>query len=299
MKFRKNIAATILAITTIAIGLTGCNTASNSSSTQSESNQSSQTSERVIQAVSREDGSGTRSAFIELTGILQDGTDRTTPEATFNNSTSVMMATVAGNVDAIGYISMGSLNDTVKAVSVDGVAATVENVASGTYALQRPFNIATKEGTSEVAQDFIKFMMSAEGQKVAVDNGYISVGEGEAYTASGIKGDIVVAGSSSVTPLMEKLKEAYIALNADVTIEIQQSDSSTGMTAAADGICDIGMASRDLKQSELDKGLTGLSIARDGIAVIVNKDNAVSDLTREEITTIYTSDKITWESLGK
>ena len=256
----------------------------------------------AISVNTREDGSGTRSAFVELMGIEQEDesgetVDMTTLDASVNNSTSVMMTAVQNNPYAIGYISMGSMDDTVvKAVAIDGVEATVENVSNGTYAVSRPFNIATGSEVSEVAQDFINYIMSADGQAVISEEGYISVAEGEAYTASGLSGTVVVAGSSSVTPVMEKLAEAYEALNADVDIQIQESDSTTGMNLAMEGSCDIGMASRELKDEELSS-LTGTTIAMDGIAVIVNLENPVSDLTSEQVMQIYTGEVTTWSEV--
>ena len=257
-----------------------------------------------ITVLSREDGSGTRGAFIELFGIEQkndagEKEDMTTDDAQITNSTSVMMTTVQGNPKAIGYISLGSLDESVvKAVEIDGAAPTVENVKAGTYKVVRPFNIATKGEASEVAQDFINFIMSADGQKVVSENGYITVNDAApAYAASGVSGKVVVGGSSSVTPVMEKLKEAYMALNPDVTVEVQQSDSTTGMTSTIDGAYDIGMASRELKDSELEAGLTPTVIAQDGIAVIVNKENALTGLTSEQVLRIYTGETTDWSEL--
>ena len=253
----------------------------------------------AIAVYSREDGSGTRGAFIELFGIESkndagEKVDNTTEDAEITNSTSVMMTTIAGNKGAIGYVSLGSLNDTVKAVAIDGADATVDAIKAGEYKVARPFNIAVKDGLSDAASDFIKFIMSEDGQKVVEDNGYISQGNEGAYTASGLKGKVVVAGSSSVTPVMEKLKEAYVAVNPDVEIEVQQSDSTTGMTSAIEGVCDIGMASRDLKDSELEAGLTPTVIAMDGIAVVVNNESPVSELTSENVKDIFTGDITDW-----
>lgn len=255
-----------------------------------------------ISVVSREEGSGTRGAFIELFGIEEkndagEKIDNTTEEASITNSTSVMMTNVAGDTYAIGYISLGSLNDTVKAVKIDGVAPSVEAIKDGTYKIARPFNIATKEGLSEVAQDFVNYIMSTEGQAVVEDNGYISTGQPAAFSGTMPKGKIVVAGSSSVTPVMEKLKEAYLAVNPNATIEIQQSDSTTGMTSAIDGICDIGMASRELKDTEIKGGLKATVIAMDGIAVIVNKDFIVDDLTTEQVKSIFTGEVTNWSEV--
>lgn len=257
-----------------------------------------------ITVVSREEGSGTRGAFIELLGVEKkdeagNKVDYTTEEAVITNNTNVMMTTVAGNEAAIGYSSMGSLNDTVKALKVDGVEATVENIKSGDYKVSRPFNIATKGEASEVAQDFISYILSAEGQAVVSENGYIPLDDAPAYAGKQVSGKIVVAGSSSVTPVMEKLKEAYAALNPNAEIEIQQSDSTTGMQSAIDGVCDIGMASRALKDSELEAGLTGTTIAMDGIAIIVNPANPVDSMTVEEIEQIFTGAVTTWEGFQK
>ena len=258
---------------------------------------------KPISVVTREDGSGTRGAFIELFGIEQEEggkkVDKTTASASVSQSTEVMMTTVAGDEYAIGYTSLGALNDKVKALKVDGVEATAENVKSGTYKISRPFNIATKKDVSEAAQDFINYIMSADGQKVVEDNGYIAVSENAAFKSNGAKGKIVVAGSSSVTPVMEKLAEAYQKVNTGAQVEVQQSDSTTGMTSAIDGLCDIGMASRDLKDSETEAGLTATVIAKDGIAVIVNNDSGVAELTSDQVKDIYTGNITTWEDLAK
>ena len=211
-----------------------------------------------------------------------------------------MMTTVAGDEYAIGYISLGSLNDTVKAVAIDGADATVENIKSGSYTIARPFNIATKGEVSEVAQDFMNFILSADGQSVISDNGYITVSDdAAAFESNGAEGKIVVAGSSSVTPVMEKLKEAYTAVNAGAEIEIQESDSTTGMTAAMDGTCDIGMASRELKDSETEGGLTATVIAMDGIAVVVNNDNPTTNLTKDDVNGIFRGEITTWDEVSK
>ncbi len=260
------------------------------------------TAEGPITVVSREDGSGTRGAFIELFGIEQkndagEKVDYTTEDAEITNSTSVMMTTIAGNEEAIGYISLGSLNDTVKAVSIDGAEATVDNIKSGSYKIARPFNIATQEEVSAAAADFIEFIMSEDGQAVVEENNYISQGNEGAYEAEHVTGKVVVAGSSSVTPVMEKLKEAYEVLNPDVTIEVQQSDSTTGMTSAIEGVCDIGMASRELKDSELEAGLVPTVIAMDGIAVIVNNESPVNELSSDNVKSIFTGEVTEWEEV--
>lgn len=254
-----------------------------------------------VSVYSREDGSGTRGAFIELFGIEEkdangDKVDLTTPTAAITNSTSVMMTSVAGDANAIGYISLGSLNNTVKALSIDGAEATAENVKSGTYKVARPFNIVTKDGVSDVAQDFIDYIMSSDGQKVVEENGCISVADNAgSYKASGKSGKIVIAGSSSVTPVMEKLAEAYKALNPDVAIEVNQSDSTTGVNMATEGTCDIGMVSRELKDSE--SGVKATVIAQDGIAVIVNPDASIDELTSDQVKGIYTGELTTWEDV--
>lgn len=254
-----------------------------------------------ITVVSREDGSGTRGAFIELFGVEvkgEDGTkkDLTTKEALIVNKTDVMLTNIASDPNAIGYVSLGSLNNTVKALSIDGVAATAANVQNGTYPIARPFIIATRDDVSELAQDFIRFILSKEGQAV-VGGSYIAIDE-NAPTYEGAKpeGKISVAGSSSVTPIMEKLKEAYLILNPKAAIEIQMSDSTAGMTAAMEGTCDIGMASRALKESELTQ-LTGTSIALDGIAVIVHPENPAENMTGEQVRDIFTGETTTWDGL--
>lgn len=257
---------------------------------------------RDIHVTSREDGSGTRGAFIELFGIEQkdengEKVDYTTPTAATTNSTSVMMTTVAGDIYAIGYISLGSLNDTVKAVEIDGAVPSIENIKNDTYKVARPFNIVTTDDLSENAQDFIDFIMSADGQAVIEENGYISVSDAPAYTGSQTSGKVVVSGSSSVTPVMEKLKEAYQELNPDVNIEVQQSDSSTGIADTIDGTCDIGMASRDLKDSEIQQGAAATVIAMDGIAVIVNNDSDITALTTEQVMKIYIGEVTTWDEV--
>ena len=250
-----------------------------------------------ITVVSREDGSGTRSAFSELMGVVKDDKDNTTDTAEVTNSTSVMLTTVAGNKAAIGYVSLGSLNDTVKAIKVDGVEATAENVKAGKYAVSRPFNIVTGKDLTPLAQDFISYILSTDGQAVVDEKGYISVTQGEAYKASGQTGTLTIAGSTSVAPLMEVLADKYMALNSGVKIEIQQSGSSAGITSAVEGVCQIGMASRELKDSETAKGVTATKIAVDGIAVIVNKDNSFSELTSDQIRKIYTGETTQWSDL--
>ena len=257
----------------------------------------------TISVLTREEGSGTRGAFIELLGIEEknaDGkkVDKTIDTAETTNSTSVMITTVQGNKAAIGYISLGSLDKSkVKALKVDGAEAATDNVKSGEYKVSRPFNIATKGDATGAASDFIKFILSADGQAVVEKNGYISEGNTGAYKASGQKGKITIGGSSSVTPVMEKLKEAYVKLNPNVTVDVQQNDSSSGMKGAIDGIYDIGMASRDVKDSEKEAGLNSIKIALDGIAVIVNKDNALDSITSEQIKNIYTGSLTKWSEI--
>lgn len=258
-----------------------------------------------INVVSREDGSGTRGAFIELFGIEEKDAegnkiDDTTEEAIITNSTDVMLTTVSGDNYAIGYVSLGSLNDSVKAVSIDGSEATVENIKSGAYTIARPFNIAASGEVSGPAQDFINFILSSSGQTVISESGYITVNDGaEAFTSNGASGKIVIAGSSSVTPVMEKLKEAYIAVNTAAEIEIQESDSTTGMTAVMEGTCDIGMASRELKDSEIEGGLTGTVIAMDGIAVVINHNNPADDFSKDAVNRIFRGDVTAWEEIAE
>lgn len=259
--------------------------------------------EELVSVYSREDGSGTRGAFVELFGVEQkdengEKVDYTTEEAIITNSTDVMMTSVAGDTYAIGYVSLGSLNDTVKAVQIDGAEATVDNIKSGTYAIARPFNIATTGEVSAVAQDFINFIMSAEGQAIVTEKGYIGSDGAAAFASNGATGKVVVGGSSSVSPVMEKLIEAYAAVNAGAEIELQTSDSTTGMTGAADGTLDIGMASRALKDTEVEAGLVGTQIAMDGIAVIVNQENPVENLSSEAVRGIFTGELYTWDEIN-
>ena len=293
-KTKKIIALGLIAVMAVSV-FTGC-----SKKTSSESDFDKA---KEIGVITREDGSGTRGAFIELFGVEEKASsgekaDKTVETAGTTNSTSVMMTTVAGDLYSIGYISLGSLNDTVKAIQIDGVDPTVENIKDGSYKISRPFNIATKDGLSEAAQDFIDFIMSADGQKVLEDNGYITVAEdAAAYAGSMDSGKVVIHGSSSIAPVMEKLKEAYLEKNPNVTIEVQQSDSSSGMTDAIDGTCDIGMASRELKDSETSEGLTPTVIALDGIAVIVNNDSPVTNLTSQQVKDIFTGVSAVWSDV--
>ena len=278
--------------------LAGCggnnNTTENTDSQTSESTGMS----GAIHVVSREDGSGTRGAFVELTGVEDDNGDNTTVEAEIANRTDAVLTTVAGNEAAIGYVSLGSLNDTVKAVTVDGVEATVDNVKSGTYTLSRPFNIATKGEPTGVAADFINFIMSADGQAI-VGEDYITVNdEAEAFTSDGSSGQITVGGSSSVSPVMEQLIEAYEAVNPNAKIELQTSDSTSGMTGAMDGTFAIGMASRELHDDEAGQ-LTAQAIAMDGIAVIVNPANTVDNLTMDQIRSIYVGETTDWSEVAE
>lgn len=251
-----------------------------------------------ISVITREAGSGTRDAFTELVGTLikENGKkkDVTTKEALTIDGTQGVMSTVSGNEYAIGYISLGSLNETVKALKIDGVLPTKENVKNSAYSISRPFNIATKGDAKGLAKEFIDFIMSADGQKIVEANGYVSVVDGKPYAGKKLKGKLVIAGSSSVSPVMEKLKEAFVQLNPDVEIEIQTNDSSSGMLSAKEGTCDIGMASRNLKSSESEI-LSGLTIARDGIAVIVNRQNPKSDLSLATLRGIYTGSIRFWE----
>jgi len=256
-----------------------------------------------INVISREDGSGTRSAFIELFDIEvkeDNGTrkDLTTKEAIIANKTDVMLINIAGDESAIGYGSLGSLNDTVKALKIDGVEPSADNIKNGTYKISRPFNIATNGEATELTKDFIDFILSAEGQEV-VATSYVAVSDNPpSYASSGDKpsGRVVVAGSSSVAPIMEKLKEAYLKVNPAATIELQISDSTSGMIGTIEGTCDIGMASRELKDSEVDR-LTGIEIALDGIVVLVNNENAIDNLTSEVVKQIFTGEMTNWSDI--
>ncbi len=312
------IAAAILALGVFA--LAGCSSSEESSdsssasseATSSDSTESSTSSEAsssdtptgTISVYSREDGSGTRGAFVELLGIEEEDAsgekvDMTTTSAVITNSTAVMMTSVAGDEAGIGYISLGSLNDTVKAIEIDGAKATTDNVKSGDYKVSRPFNIVTGGDLSEIAQDFIDYIMSSDGQTIIEDNGYIAIDDAATSyaTSDGLSGKIVVAGSSSVTPVMEKLAEAYEEINSGVSIEVQQSDSTTGIQMVGEGTCDIGMSSRDLKESEIADGAEATSIALDGIAIIVNTSSSIDSLTSDQVKSIYTGEVVKWEDV--
>ncbi len=300
----KKITATALFGVLAVSAFAGCGGASSSSNGSSDAGSDSAKfdASKTISVVTREEGSGTRDAFTELTGVLvKDGdnkTDNTTTSAVTINSTEAVITNVKDNEAAIGYISLGSLNDTVKALKIGGVEATADNVKSGDYAVSRPFNIAYKGELSDVAQDFVDYIMSSDGQKIVSDNGYVTVSENAAYSGKKPSGKISVAGSSSVSPVMEKLAEAYQKVNTNAKVEIQTSDSSAGMQSAMGGTCDIGMASRDLKDEE-KSALKVETIAKDGIAVIVNNANTCDDLTLDQVKSIYTGETTVWSDIIK
>lgn len=292
----------LLTASVMVLGVAACSSSTEETTTEGETTE--ETTEEAsgmtgaISVISREEGSGTRGAFVELMGVVdEDDNDITTVNAEITNSTSVMLTTVAGNPAAIGYVSLGSLSDDVKAVKVDGVAATVEDINNGTYKVARPFLVAYKDGSlTDVAQDFLNFIMSDDGQAIINEEGYISVAEGNTYTASGMSGRIVLAGSTSVSPVMEVLADAYKALNPDVTIEIQQTGSGAGITSAIEGVCDFGMSSRALTDEEAAE-LVNTQIATDGIAVVVNNENPVEDMTSDQIKGIYLGEITDWSEI--
>lgn len=284
--------------------------------------------EGYIGVVSREDGSGTRGAFVEIVGVVdEDDNDMTTLDAVIQNSTNGVMQTVAGDVQAIGYISLGSLGDAVKGLAVDGVEVTSENVTNGSYPIARPFNVAWSKDTelSDVATDFLDFVYSAQGQTIVEEEGYVQVtrSAGEeaeevtqeetteaesteesseetvelpSYEAAGLEGTIEVVGSTSVSPIMEKLAEAYSELNEGVTINITSNGSSAGMEAAMNGTAELGMASRDLTDDE--KGALNYdAVAIDGIAVIVHTENPLSDISLEHVKQIFLGEVTEWEEI--
>lgn len=260
-----------------------------------------ETLDSAITVISREEGSGTRGAFVELMGVETDEGDMTTVDAEILNSTSLVQSTVAGNVNAIGYISLGSYDSSaVKAVMVDGVEATVDNIKAGSYAVSRPFVVCYKEeNLSELGQDFVNFIMSADGQAILTEEGYISTDDNAAaYTPAGLTGNLSVNGSTSVGPVMEVLAEAYMGLNSGVTIDIQQTGSGTGITSAIDGSCELGMSSRAITDEEQAEGLTPVTIAMDGIAVIVNLENPITNITSEQIRQIYVGEVTNWSEVG-
>lgn len=318
MKRTAVVASVMAAALALSLAACGNTTSSEDSSTASESTASAaettETAESTeaaatdfdadqdITVITREDGSGTRGAFIELTGVEEkndagEKVDMTTEAAATQNSTNGVMTAVANDETAVGYISLGSLNDTVKAVTVGDVEANAENVSNGTYTLARPFNIVTNgEATDPVAVDFIAYCMSADGQALATEEGYIGA-EGAEYTSTQPSGSITVGGSSSVSPLMEKLIEAYAAVNPNATIEMLTTDSTTGVTGALDGTYTIGMASRELKEEETAEGAAATVLAMDGIAVVVNPANPIENLTVDQIKSIYVGETTVWSEL--
>ena len=304
----------VLTAAGLALSLAACGSSASSAASSSEaapvesvaasSEAAGFDTAQAITVISREDGSGTRGAFIELTGVEEknaDGqkVDNTTVDAAIANSTNNVMQGVQADETAIGYISMGSLNDTVKAVTVDGVEPTADNVKNGSYTLARPFNIVTNgEPTNELTVDFIGYIMGADGQAVISDKGYIGDDAAAAFESAQPAGKLVVAGSSSVSPVMEKLIEAYQAVNPNAEIELQTSDSTTGVNSAIDGTCDIGMASRELKDSETGAGAVSTAICMDGIAVIVNNANSLTGLTKDQIKGIYVGEVTEWSEVA-
>lgn len=307
MKMKK-IAAAVMMVSMVAVTAVGCGSSNGTDTKGADANQSDATSDwdetSDVTIVSREDGSGTRGAFIELFGIEEkqdDGTkvDMTTTDAQITNNTSVMLTTVADNEYAIGYVPLGSLNDSVKALKIDGAEATAENIENGSYKVSRPFNIAVKKDlNNKVAKDFMSFIMSTEGQKVVADEKYIAVADVKDYAGTKPSGSCVVGGSSSVSPLMEKLIEAYKAVNPNASIELQTSDSTTGMTSTIEGSYDIGMASRELKEEEAAE-LEPTVIATDGIAVVVNNANPLDELSADQVKDIYVGNVSTWDEITK
>lgn len=304
IKMKKKVLAAVL-MGAMVFSMAACGSNGGSSeggSSDSGSGSDASAPSGTISVLSREEGSGTRRAFVELFGVEEENADgekvdNTTVDAQVTNSTAVMMTGVAQNPQAIGYISLGSLDDSVKALKVDGAEATAENVKSGTYKVSRPFNIVTSDDISDVAQDFVDYILSSDGQAI-VGEDYIPVDDAaEAYAGTSPEGTVVVAGSSSVSPVMEKLKEGYEAVNPNASIEIQTSDSTTGVESTISGICDIGMASRELKDTETSEGVTGTQIAIDGIAIIVNNENSMTDITSDQVKQIYTGEVTNWEDL--
>lgn len=296
---KKKILAVMAMAVITTLAFTGCGNTDNSNDSTSGGDAAATSMTGTISVISREDGSGTRGAFVELMGVMdEDENDITVQTAEITNSTSVMLQTVSQNEKAIGYVSLGSLSSDVKAVQIDGVDATTDNVKSGTYKVSRPFNICYKEEElTDLDKDFISYIMSEEGQAIVTEEGYISLEAEGSYTGSGQKGKITLAGSTSVAPLMDKIKDAYVALNPDVTIEIQESGSSAGIQSATEGAAQIGMSSRELKDEELSAGLTSKQIAMDGIAVIVNNNNPLTNLTSDQVKSIYTGDVTEWDDV--
>lgn len=249
-----------------------------------------------IYPISREMGSGTRGAFVDIFDVKKQignkKIDATSKKAEVTNSTGVMITTVANSKNAIGYISLGSLNDTVKAVKIDGVTPSVENVNNKSYTVFRPFNLAVSNN-NELVNDFLAYIGSNLSKNIIQKAGYIAIYDNE-FSSAKPSGKIVVAGSSSITPLMEKLKEGYKLVNPNATIEIQQSDSTTGINSAIEKIADIAMVSREFKTNELKSGLKTQVLALDGLAVIVNKENSINSLSKESVKKIFAGEITDW-----
>lgn len=289
----KKILSISLSSLAILLSLAGCNSSS------AKFNKAS-----LINVVSREEGSGTRGAFIEIFGIEKKDSggkkvDYTTEEALITNSTAVMLTSVEQDASSIGYVSLGSLSDSIKALKIDGAEASAENILNSSYQISRPFNVAVKEDLSEAASDFLSYILSTEGQNIIAENKCIKLADSKSYQKNDVKGKVVISGSSSVSPVMEKLIEAYKNINPSVKIELQTSDSTTGITNAISGTCDIGMASRSLKLSEKEKGVKEITIALDGIALIVNKKNPLTDMTKAQVKEIFTGETTKWSQIIK
>jgi len=294
--------ALVLAAVSSIFALSGCN--QKNGKKVSDSKESKNANDLAINVLSREEGSGTRGAFIEIFGIQKKDDsgkkiDYTSEEATITNSTAVMMTTVAGDPAAIGYISLGSLNNSVKALKVDGVDASVENIQNGSYKISRPFNVAVMEGLSSQAEDFLNYILSSDGQAIIQESKCIPLANPGKYDGNGSEGKVVVSGSSSVSPVMEKLIEAYKSVNPKVTVELQTSDSTTGVSNAINGSCDLGMASRGIKDSEKAKGVKEVTIAIDGIAVIVNNENSLDNISKIQVEEIFTGKQTNWSEIIK
>ena len=261
----------------------------------------------TITVITRESGSGTRGAFIELTGVQQkdkDGNkvDRTVKTAQVANSTAVALQNVQKNPSAIAYISLGSLTDSVKAVPFEGTAATVDNIKNGSYTLSRPFNLAYKEDNDNpTLADFMKYIASTEAAEVINGEDFIAPENTASYTkpATAPTEKLVVNGSSSVYPLMQALVESYCKASgvSKSTIDLQFNDSTAGMTGAMNGTYDLGMASRELEESEA-AALQSVVLATDGIAVIVNNMNPITNITKEQLCNIYIGVATKWSDVG-
>lgn len=250
----------------------------------------------TINSITREEGSGTRGAFVDLFELKEDGMDKIDDSIEVTNSTISILTSVKSDKNAMGYISFGSLNDNVKSVKIDNIEPSIENIKNGKYSIIRNLNIVIKE-KNELINDFIKYINSTQAKEIIEKNGYVSIDNNKIYKSSDLKGEINIIGSSSVAPIMQKLAEDYMIYNEKIIVKVGQSDSTSGINSVLDGTCDIGMSSRELKETEINKGLESVVVCKDGIIIIINKEQKIDNLTKKEVYDIYTKKIESWDRL--